>query len=289
MNVILKNLEIFMFYINKKEEVIMKNKTVVITGSARGLGYEMAKCFRKKNFNVIISDIMKKDIEKAKEELLKIKGEGEVLDIVCDITKTNDIDNLIKETKKKFNTIDFWINNAGVNQPDKLIWEMTSDEVDKMIDIDLKGTINASIKAMQVLKEQNYGAIYTVEGHGSNDAVIPGLSIYGTAKRGLTYFIRALAKEAEVNKLDIVVGYLSPGIMITDFIVNAFRDKKIELSSKNKKVYNILGDYPNIVAKYLVNQMIINNNNNKRIKWLTNRKAAWRFMTSWITKRDFFK
>lgn len=266
----------------------MSRKTVVITGSARGLGYEMAKCFRKKNFNVVISDIFKSDIDNAREKLLNEKGQGEVLACVCDITKSKDILNMIKDVKKNFKTIDFWINNAGINQPDKMIWELNEKEIDSMIDIDLKGTIMASNLAMQVLIEQNYGSIYTVEGHGSNDAIIPGLSVYGTAKRGLTYFIKALAKEAETNKYDIIVGALSPGIMITDFLVNALRDKKMELSEKNKKVYNILGDYPDVVARYLVNRMISNTNNGIRIKWLTNRKAALRFMTCWIRRRDFF-
>ena len=267
----------------------MDKKTVIITGSARGFGYEMAKCFRKRNFNVIISDISKSDVDAAKKALCLEKGNGEVIGIVCDITKPKDTENLISKAQEKFGKIDFFINNAGVNQPDKLIWEMSSDEVNKMIDIDLKGTINATISAMKALSKQNSGAIYTVEGHGSNDAIIPGLSIYGTAKRGVTYFIKALAKECEVNKLDIIIGAISPGIMITDFIVNAFRDNKIELSTKNKKVYNILGDYPDVVAKYMVKRMINNTNNGVRIKWLTNKKAAWRFMTSWCNKRDFFK
>ena len=57
-------------------------KTVVITGSARGLGYEMAKCFRKKGFNVIISDLFKKDLENAYEELLFYTG-GIAHRVVC--------------------------------------------------------------------------------------------------------------------------------------------------------------------------------------------------------------
>ena len=266
----------------------MKKNTVVITGSARGLGFEMTKCFRRKNFNVVISDILKKDVDKAKNELKKVKGNGEVLAVVCDITKSKDIESLIEQTKSKFGMIDYWINNAGINQPDKLIWEMEQDEVDKMIDIDLKGTIMASIYIMREFVKQDHGHIYTVEGHGSNDAIIPGISVYGTAKRGLTYFIKSLAKEAETSKKDIIVGLLSPGIMITDFLVNAFRDKKIELSNKNKKVYNILGDYPDVVAKHLVNKMIANTNNGIRIKWLTNRKAAFRFMTSFIRRKNYF-
>ena len=267
----------------------MDNKTVVITGSARGLGFEMAKCFCEKGFNVVISDIFKTDIDKARKELELIKKDNTVLGCVCDITKPKDIINLIEQAKQKFNKIDFWINNAGVNQPDKLIWELNDDEISKMIDIDLKGTILASKYIMEEFTLQDHGAIYTVEGHGSNDAVIPGLSIYGTAKRGVTYFIKALAKEAETAKKDIIVGALSPGIMITDFLVNALRDNKMEISEKNKKIYNILGDYPDVVAKYLVNKMIGNTNNGVRIKWLTNRKAAWRFMTSGVRKRNFFK
>ena len=267
----------------------MEKQTVVITGSARGLGYEMAKCFRHKNFNVVISDLYLKDINEAKDKLLKEKGNGEVLGIVCDITDGKQVSNLIKNVKKEYKTINYWINNAGINQPDKLIWQLKDDEISKILDIDLKGTIIASKYVMEVMEGQGFGRIYMVEGHGSNDALIPGLSIYGTAKRGVTYFTKALARECEKSKLDIMVGLLSPGIMITDFIVNAFRDKKIELSDKNKKVYNILGDHPNVVAKYLVNKMINNTNNGIRITWLTKRKATWRFIRSIFYKRDFFK
>ena len=258
---------------------MMKTKTVVITGSARGLGYEMAKCFRKKNYNVVISDLNKKDIDKAKNEILGIKGKGEVLALVCDITKDKDIINLISKSIGKFKCIDIWVNNAGVNQPDKMIWDLSSDEIRRMVEIDLTSTMVASRYIMEEMIKVNHGAIYMVEGHGSNNAIVPGLSIYGTAKRGITYFSRALAKEAEVNKNDIIVGRLAPGIMITDFLVNAFRDKKMNLSEKNKRIYNILGDYPDVVAKYLVNRMIDNTSNDVRINWLTNRKVIWKFIT----------
>ena len=78
--------------------------------------------------------------------------------------------------------------------------------------------------------------------------------------------------------------------MITDFIITALGDKeKINLSDKTKKVYNILGDYPDVVAKFLVEGMLKNTKNNKKIEWLTNRKAAWRFMTAGFNKRNFFK
>lgn len=264
-------------------------KTVVITGSARGLGLEMAKCFRTKNFNVVISDLFKKDLERAKKELLKFKGNGDIDYFVCDITSEKDIVNLIKKTCNKYDKIDFWINNAGINQPNKMIWDFTSEEINRMLEIDLKGTMVASKLIAKVMIEQGSGAIYNVEGHGSNDAIIPGLSVYGTAKRGVTYFTMSLAKELESMNADVIVGRLSPGIMITDFLVNSFRNNKMELSDKNKKIYNILGDYPDVVAKYLVNKMLVNTDNNVKINWLTGGKAAVRFMTAVFNRRNFFK
>ena len=72
---------------------------------------------------------------------------------------------------------------------------------------------------------------------------------------------------------------LSPGIMKTNFLDNAFGNEKIELDDKKRKAYDILGDYPDVVAKYLVNKMITNNDNNVNINWLTNRKAMWKFIS----------
>lgn len=265
-------------------------KTVVITGSARGFGFEMAKLFKKNNLNVVISDLKEENLKNAKTELDKIQSNSKVEYCVCDVTKSNDIINLIAFTKEKFESIDIWINNAGVNQPEKAIWELSENEIDMVLNVDLKGTIMCSKLIMEEMSKNRKGAIYNVEGYGSNDAKMLGLSIYGTSKRAITYFTEALAKESEEKNTGVIIGKLSPGIMITDFIKNALGDKeKINLSEKTKKVYNILGDYPDVVATFLVNGMLKNNKNNAKIEWLTNGKAAFRFMTAGFKKRDFFK
>ncbi len=265
-------------------------KTVVITGSARGLGLEMAKVFRRNNVNVVISDLNEEKLSVAKEELEKIESEAKVEYYVCNVTKSSDIKSLLEFSKNKFNMIDIWINNAGVNQPEKAIWELSEEEINLVLDVDLKGAVIGSKLVMEEMIKQGSGAIYNIEGYGSNDAMMLGLSIYGTSKRAVTYFTEALAKESEERKTNVIVGRLSPGIMITDFITNALGDKqKIELPLKTKKVYNILGDYPDVVANFLVNGILKNKKNNAKIEWLTNRKAAFRFMTAGFNKRDFFK
>jgi short-subunit dehydrogenase len=263
-------------------------KTVVVTGSARGLGYELIKNFRKNNYNVVISDINKKDVETAKKNISMEKGNGEVLGFVCDITNEKDIIELIKNVNKKFN-IDIWINNAGVNQPQKAIWELSENEINTIIDVDLKGAIYGSKVAMEEMSKQHKGAIYNIEGYGSNDAHMLGLNMYGTSKRAVTYFTESLAQEAEQKNTGVIVGKLSPGIMITNFTTQSLGKDKIELSEKTKKVYNILGDTPETVGKFLVDNMVKNTKNNVKINWLTNRKAFIRFLTAGFNKRDFFK
>ena len=264
-------------------------KTVVITGSARGLGLCMAKVFRMNNFNVVISDLREEALVAAEEELLRINGNGKVSYFICNVTKSDDISSLIKNTVEEYNEIDIWINNAGVNQPDKALWELSEKEIDLVLDIDLKGAVMGSKLVMEEMLKNHKGAIYNIEGYGSNDAMMLGLNMYGTSKRAITHFTQALAKENEERNTGIIIGRLSPGIMITDFITNALGNgEKIELPEKTKKVYNILGDYPDVVSEFLVNEMIKNTKNNAHINWLTNGKAAWRFMTAGFNKRDFF-
>ena len=264
-------------------------KTVVITGSARGFGFEMLKLFRKKNFNVVLCDISEKSLDEAFEKLKKIDGKGKILSFKVDITKLEDVKKLISITIKDTGSIDIWINNAGVNQPNMPIWELDNSDIERLIDIDLKGTIMCSNLIMKEMIRQGSGQIYNVEGHGSNNALITGLSLYGTTKRAITYFTEALAHEAKEKNTNVLVGKITPGIMITNFINTSLGDgEKIELDEKTKKIYNILGDYPEDIAKYVVKRVIKNKKNNVKIAWLTNRRAMWRFMTVKFNKRDFF-
>ena len=249
----------------------------------------MAKFFREYNFNIIISDLKEENLIKAKEELDKIYSKGKISYKVCDVSKYDDIDSLMRYTLSIYKEIDIWINNAGINQPQKAIWELSKDEIDMLLDVDLKGTIYGSKIAMEQMIKQHKGAIYNIEGYGSNDAHMLGLNMYGTSKRAVTYFTESLAKESDEKNTGVIVGRLSPGIMITNFTMQSLGKDSIELSEKTKKVYNILGDTPETVGKYLVDKIISNHKNNVKINWLTNRKAFIRFLISAFNKRNFFK
>ena len=265
-------------------------KTAVITGSTRGLGFEMAKLFRQNNWSVVINGVNPDRLEKALEDLRTLPGIGKVEGFAGSVADTGDLQKLLDFAVAEFGTLDIWINNAGVNQPMKAIWELSEEEIDAVLNIDLRGAIMGSrLAALQMEKQPEGGYIYNIEGYGSNDAMMLGLNIYGTSKRAVTHFTQAFAKELEERGSKVKIGRLSPGIMITDFTVKALGGQQsINLPEKTKKVYNILGDYPDVVADFLVKGMFANTKNNAKIEWLTTGKAAWRFMTAGFNKRNFF-
>ncbi len=265
-------------------------RTIIITGSTRGLGFELAKCFRRQGFNIVINGVNERRLESSLAELRSIESEAAAIGFRGSVTETDNINAMIQKAAAKFGNIDIWVNNAGVNQPMKPMWELTESEIDALLNIDLRAAMMGSILAKRQMETQSAGGfIYNVEGYGSNDAMMTGLNLYGTSKRALTHFTKAFAKELEESGSKVKIGRLSPGIMITDFTVRSLGgENEIRLPEKTKKVYNILGDYPDVVADFLSKRIAENTKNGAHIEWLTGRKAAWRFMTAGFNKRDFF-
>ena len=266
-------------------------KTVVITGSARGFGYAMLEEFYKNNFNVVVCDINENELNFAKEKLRKIESKRKILSYKVDITNEDDVNKMVNSILEKGFSIDIWINNAGVNQPMLPIWNLDTKVINRLIDIDLKGTILCSKIIMPIMLKQKSGAIYNVEGYGSNNATMTGLSIYGTSKRAVTYFTEALAKESKDFGNYVNIGKITPGIMITNFISTSMGDgSKIDLDEKTKNVYNILGDRPETIAKFMVDKIDKNKKNNVKFTFLTSTRASGRFIKALFGKKNnYFK
>ena len=265
------------------------SKTVVITGSSSGLGMELAKNFRNAGYNIVLNGMNPEKLIKAENVLKASAGNGKVISVQGSVSEEADMEKLASTAVNEFGTIDIWINNAGVNQPAKAIWELTEKEIKGMFSTDLIGAVIGSKTAMKVMERQHSGAIYNVEGYGSNDAMMLGLNIYGTTKRAVTHFTIALAKESEERNTGVIIGRLSPGIMLTEFTKKSMNGDKIELSEKTKNFYNIQGEFPDVVAKHLTDGMLSNKKNNAHIEWLTTARVIKNFITASKTKKDFFR
>ena len=184
----------------------------------------------------------------------------------------------------KWGKIDIWINNAGQNTPYLVAWETAETYTKSVIDTNITGMIFGSQIAVGGMLKQGHGAIYSMEGLGSNNMIQKKTILYGTTKHALTYFMKGLAKELEGTS--VLAGRLSPGMMLTDFITKTPDGDPSEVLSDEKfrKIFNILGDKPETVAGFFIPRILSNTKHDVHICWLTNRKAIWRFITAVFRK-----
>jgi short-subunit dehydrogenase len=270
-----------MIYKASKEVLLMKN--VVITGSTRGIGYALAKEFLNKGCNVTLSGRGAKLSEEVYKELEQYSDK--YIYISCNVQEKSSIQNLWDSSINKWGSVDIWINNAGQNVPLLFVWETGESYTDNVIKTNVTGMIYGSQVALNGMLKQGHGAVYNMEGLGSNNMIQLKTILYGTTKCALTYFTKGLAKE--LKGTGIIAGRLSPGMMLTDFITKSPDGDKSDTlrDDKFKKIFNILGDKPETVAHFFVPKILNNTKNNAHFVWLTNMKAIWRFMTA-MSRKD---
>ncbi|MGA2613684.1 MAG: SDR family oxidoreductase [Spirochaetia bacterium] len=261
----------------------MEKTTVVITGSTRGLGFRMAQEFLSHSCAVLISGRTEDAVQAALALLKKDVPEANVYGFPCDTRDASQVQALWDQAEKRLGKVDHWINNAGIGQPIRSIWDVSPDVVEDVFRTNVLGVLSGARVAMRGMMQRNSGSIWFMEGHGSDGSIRRGLSVYGASKRALRYVARALAVEAKGT--GILVGALSPGIMVTDFTMRQLDRTNREEWERTKRVFNILADKPETVAVFLVPRILAARKSGMFIAWLKNTKIMWRFMTAGITKR----
>jgi len=258
-------------------------KNVVITGSTRGIGFSMAKEFLRAGCKVTLSGRGEALSDAATTELLHYKDR--YIYIPCNVQEKASLQNLWDASLKQWGRVDIWINNAGQNVPHLLSWETGGAYTENVIKTNIAGVIYGSQIAAAGMLNQGHGAIYSMEGLGSNNMIQIKTILYGTTKHALTYFMKGLARE--LRGTGIIAGRLSPGMMLTDFITKTPDGVESEVISDEefKKIFNILADKPETVAEFFVPRILSNIKNDAQITWLTSGKAAWRFITAGFRKR----
>jgi len=194
----------------------LKGKVVVITGASQGIGKTCAEALAKEGCSVVICARRKEALEKAVEE---IKAEGtEVLGVQADVAKAEDIANLVAKTIEKFGCIDILVNNAGFF-PIKMFEEMSQEDWQRVIDINLTGTFLVTKAVYGHMADEGHGKIINITSAAGRLGGA-GLVHYSAAKAGVIGFTRALAREAA--QAGIQVNAMAPGIIETDTAKSTF-------------------------------------------------------------------
>lgn len=262
-------------------------KTIIITGSTRGIGFGLAEQFLELGQQVVVSGRRQESVDLAVSKLSRDYPGENILGFPCDMRDFQRVEMLWQTAMDHFGKVDIWINNAGISQPQANIWDLEPGIITDLVDTNISGAMFGARVALAGFMKQGSGAFYNMEGLGSDGRQVEGLTLYGTSKRALNYLTNSLV--SEVKGSDVIVGALSPGMVLTDLILKRYEGKDPEEWESARRIFNILADRVETVTPFLAARVLKNQKNGARIQWLTGGKAFWRFLTAVFRKRDLFK
>lgn len=197
---------------------MVKDKVAIITGSARGIGFEIGKIFAENGAKVVLSDLDENTVEKAAQDL---RNNGlEVIGLKADVTSEEDIIQLIKQAKDKYGRIDIFINNAGL-QHVAPIEEFPTEKFELMIKIMLTAPFISIKNVLPIMKEQGFGRIINIS---SINGLIgfANKAAYNSAKHGVIGLTKVAALESA--SFGITVNALCPGYVDTPLVRGQLED-----------------------------------------------------------------
>jgi NAD(P)-dependent dehydrogenase (short-subunit alcohol dehydrogenase family) len=179
-------------------ELGLRDKVVIVTGGARGIGVAIASGFVEEGANVIIGDT---SVDLAEELTAKMQGGAKITVVRIDVTKQSDADG----------KIDILVNNAGVVQ-EKLFVDIEEDDWDRINQVNAKGVYLVTKAVVPHMIATKYGKIVNISSRSGKEGQI-GLSHYAASKFAVIGFTQALAKE--LGGYNINVNAVCPGIIYT--------------------------------------------------------------------------
>lgn len=205
------------------------SKNILITGASSGIGKAVALEFAKrdgsKNHLIIVARNLEK-LEKVAEEIKTFGAEVSVM--TADFGSTESIAKLFTEIEKKFSTLDLVFNNAGLGFV-KESYLLTDDEVEQIIDVNVKGMTLVGKKAASIMVKQGHGHIIFTSSLAGY-VLLPKWSVYCASKWGITAFANVLRQE--VAKFNIKVSTVHPGPVQTEFFDS--NKANVDLSGSEK-------------------------------------------------------
>lgn len=256
-------------------------KSIVITGSTRGIGFGLADAFLRLGCQVMLSGRQQPAVDQALTRLAERFPAERIAGQPCDITDIDQVQRLWDAAKARFGQVDIWVNNAGMITARKPLWQQQPAELEQIVTTNITGMMYCCSVAIRGMLDQGGGHIYNMEGLGSGGEIMVGSLPYGSTKYAVRYLTKALIKET--RGLNVKVSTISPGMVLTDLLLN---NTTPEQQKRSRRIFNILADKVETVAPWLAERMLANDRAGARFAWLTTPKIAARFALAPFRKRD---
>src|SRR5438876_11363418 len=187
----------------------LEGRVAFITGAGRGIGAATALRMAEEGARVVLADVDTEGCKQVSAELDRLGSEGLV--ISCNVADSAVVQDAIDKAASHFGRLDILVNNAGVVR-DNLLFKMSEDDWDAVMNVHLKGAFLCSRAAQKYMVQQKYGRIVSLS---STSALgNRGQANYSAAKAGLQGFTRTLA--IELGKFGVTVNAIAPGFIVTD-------------------------------------------------------------------------
>lgn len=189
----------------------LKGKVAIVTGGTRGIGAEIVRMLARCGADVALN--YRKSATEAEAMVKELESLGRrALAVQADVASFDDAQRMVEEVVKKLGGLHILVTNAGMNW-DGVVWKMTEEQFDRVIDVDLKGTFNYLRAASAVFKAQGYGrflAITSINGLRGKF----GQTNYSAAKAGVIGLTKAAAKD--LGKFGVTCNSVAPGFILTE-------------------------------------------------------------------------
>jgi NAD(P)-dependent dehydrogenase (short-subunit alcohol dehydrogenase family) len=189
----------------------LKGKTVIVTGGGRGIGRGISVAMAEAGANVVLAGRNAQPLQETAEAIAAMGGTA--LPFACDITRSADIDRLVRETRWRFGYIDCLVNNAGSASPSDNgpLLDLDEGQWDRVVDLNLKWTFFTSQAVVRTMDRG--GSIINITSRSAS-APTPLVGHYAAAKAGLESLTGTMA--VEWGHLGIRVNAIAPGVVLVD-------------------------------------------------------------------------
>jgi 3-oxoacyl-[acyl-carrier protein] reductase len=184
---------------------------VIITGASRGIGRGIADLFSNEGAKLVLVGRDEAQLKLVKENI-ENKGEKAIY-IKADVSNPKDMESMVEEVLKEYGKIDILCHNAGI-YPHARLENMTLEEWQKVIDVNLTGTFLAVKACIPAMKNQGCGKIVVISSISGPQTALPGYSHYTASKGGIAGFIKTAA--VELAKYKININAVEPGNIMTE-------------------------------------------------------------------------
>ncbi|MCX7786079.1 MAG: SDR family oxidoreductase [Spirochaetes bacterium] len=189
----------------------LKGQSAIVTGSARGIGKAIALEFATLGANVALCDVQKEELEKTAKEIQQKTG-VKVFHKVVDIAKEGEVNTFVAEVERTFGSIQILVNNAGIHPLHK-IEEITSDEWDLVMAVNLRAMFYFCKAVLPGMRKQKYGRIINISSEAGKHGGTVAACHYAASKGGVLAFTRNLAQQVGMD--NITANAICPGRIVT--------------------------------------------------------------------------